>query len=292
MLLRVAHWSVRLASVKSILVTGASTGIGRACALHLANAGHRVFAGVRSEADVQGLRNAGSDLLKPVHLDVTRADHLDKLVQRIASDADCLFGLVNNAGVARGGPVEYLPIDEWRDQLEVNVVGQIAVTKAMLPLIRRGRGRIVFMGSISGKVATMMMAPYAASKFAIEAIGESLRAELRPFGIGVSVIEPGAVKTEIWAKGRETADRIEQDMPREAKDLYASHMAAIRKGIELQDRHGIGPEKVARVVERALFASRPKARYLVGLDARVQSAMVRLLPDRTREAIVRRFAGP
>ena len=278
--------------MKSILVTGASTGIGRACALHLANSGHRVFAGVRSEADAQGLRDDSSDLLEPVHLDVTRADHLDELVQRIASDTGGLFGLVNNAGVARGGPVEYLPVDEWRDQFEVNVVGQIAVTRAMLPLLRRDHGRIVFMGSISGKVATMMMAPYDASKFAIEAIGESLRAELRPFGIRVSVIEPGAVKTEIWDKGRKTAERLERDLPREAKDLYASHMAAIRKGIELQDRHGIGPEKVARAVEHALFAPRPKTRYLVGLDARVQSAMVRLLPDQAREAIVRRFAGP
>ena len=191
----------------------------------------------------QSLRHDGSDLLEPVHLDVTRADHLDELVQRIASDTGGLFGLVNNVGVARGGPVEYLPVDEWRDQFEVNVVGQIAVTRAMLPLLRRDHGRIVFMGSISGKVATMMMAPYDASKFAIEAIGESLRAELRPFGIRVSVIEPGAVKTEIWDKGRKTAERLERDLPREAKDLYASHMAAIRKGIELQDRHGIGPEE-------------------------------------------------
>ncbi len=195
------------------MVTGASTGIGRACALHLANGGHRVFAGVRSEADAEGLRNDGSDLLEPVQLDVTRADHIDELVEVIASETDCLFGLVNNAGVARGGPVEYLPVDEWRDQFEVNVVGQVAVTRAMLPLLRRGRGRIVFMGSISGKVATMMMAPYDASKFAVEAIGESLRAELRPFGIRVSVIEPGAVKTGIWDKGRKTADRLERDLP-------------------------------------------------------------------------------
>jgi NAD(P)-dependent dehydrogenase (short-subunit alcohol dehydrogenase family) len=203
-----------------------------------------------------------------------------------------LHGVVNNAGVARGGPIEYLPIDVWRDQFDVNVLGQVAVTRAMLPLVREARGRIVFIGSIGGKVATMMMGPYNASKFAIEAIGESLRQELHPWGIGVSVVEPGAIKTEIWDKGRETAHRLERELPPEAAHRYARHIAAIRKGIDMQERHGVGPEKVAEAVEHALFASRPKTRYLVGLDARVQSLLVRLLTDRSREAIVRRIAGP
>jgi short-subunit dehydrogenase len=162
----------------------------------------------------------------------------------------------------------------------------------MLPMIRQTRGRIVFIGSIGGKVATMMMGPYNASKFAIEAIGEVLRAELRPWGIGVSVIEPGAVKTEIWEKGRETADRLERELPAEAVDRYAAHIAAVRKGIEMQDKGGVGPEKVAEAVDHALFADRPKTRYVIGVPARIQSAMVRILPDRSREAIVRRFAGP
>jgi NAD(P)-dependent dehydrogenase (short-subunit alcohol dehydrogenase family) len=278
--------------MKSILVTGASTGIGEACALRLAGSGHRVFAGVRKESDATRLREKGTAHLVPVFLDVTDHDQIDALAEQIAKEAGALDGVVNNAGVARGGPIEYLPDDVWRDQFEVNVLGQVAVTRAMLPLVREGNGRIVFIGSIGGKVATMMMGPYNASKFAIEAIGESLRQELHPWGIGVSVVEPGAIKTEIWDKGRETADRLERELPAEAASRYARHIAAIRKGIDMQDRQGIGPGKVADAVEHALFAARPKTRYLVGVDARVQSLLVRLLPDRSREWIIRRIAGP
>jgi len=278
--------------MKSILVTGASTGIGQACALHLDAAGHQVFAGVRNEADAARLEERGSSRLHPVFLDVTDQDQIDAVAERIAKEPGGLSGVVNNAGVARGGPIEYLSVEVWREQFEVNVFGQVAVTRAMLPMIRHGSGRIVFIGSIGGKLATMMMAPYNASKFALEAIGEALRAELRPWGIDVSVIEPGAVKTEIWEKGRQTADQLERQLPPEAVDRYAPHIAAIRKGIDMQDKGGVGPEKVAEAVGHALFADRPKTRYVIGVPARVQSAMVRVLPDRQREAIIRKFAGP
>jgi NAD(P)-dependent dehydrogenase (short-subunit alcohol dehydrogenase family) len=282
----------RLTAMKTILVTGASTGIGEACAVHLAGAGHRVFAGVRKPADAKRLEDHGSSLLRPVFLDVTDEDQIKAVVEEITKEGGGLYGVVNNAGVARGGPIEYIPVDVWREQFEVNVFGQVAVTRAVLPLIREERGRIVFIGSIGGKLATMMMGPYNSSKFAIEAIGESLRQELQPWGIGVSVIEPGAVKTEIWEKGRETADQLEKELPSEAIVRYAPHITAIRKGIEMQDKQAVGPEKVAEAVEHALFAPRPKTRYLVGVSARVQSAMVRVLPDRPREAILRRIAGP
>ncbi len=278
--------------MKSILVTGASTGIGQACALHLAAAGHQVFAGVRSEADAKRLEDLGSSLVHPVFLDVTKQDQIDAVADLIAKESGSLYGVVNNAGVARGGPLEYIPVDVWRDQFEVNVFGQVAVTRAMLPMIRETRGRIVFIGSIGGKVATMMMGPYNSSKFAIEAIGEALRQELRPWGIGVSVIEPGAVKTEIWEKGRQTADQLEHELPSEAIERYAPHIAAVRKGIEMQDKGGVEPVKVAEAVDHALFAERPKTRYVIGVPARVQSAMVRVLPDRSREAVIRRFVGP
>ncbi len=251
-----------------------------------------MFAGVRSESDGDRLAKQGPSSLHPVILDVTDPGQIDAVADRIAGEAGGLHGVVNNAGVALGGPIEYLPVDVWRDQFEVNVFGQVAVTRAMLPLIRESKGRIVFIGSIGGKLATMLMGPYNASKFAIEAIGEALRQELRPWGIGVSVIEPGAVKTEIWEKGRETADHLERDLPPEAIDRYAAHIAAIRKGIDMQDKTGVAPEKVAEAVDHALFAPRPKTRYVVGTPARVQSVMVRALPDRSREAILRRFAGP
>lgn len=171
------------------------------------------------------------------------------------------------------------------------MLGQVAVTKAMLPLIRSARGRIVFIGSINGKVATMMLGPYCASKFAIEAIGESLRHELHPWHISVSVVEPGAVKTAIFDKSRREADDLERELPAEARTRYADHLAAIRKGIDIQDRHSVDPERVAKAVEHALFSRRPKTRYLVGTDAKFDSALVRCLPDRPREAVIRRFVG-
>jgi len=277
--------------VKSVLVTGASTGIGEACALRLDRLGHRVYAGVRSEEHARGLRRRGSDRIVPVFLDVTDQAQIDAAAKQIGGGGR-LDGVVNNAGIGRGGPLEYLPLEVWREQLEVNVLGQVAVTKAVLPFIRAAGGRIVFIGSIGGRVATMLMGPYNASKFAIEAIGESLRSELHPWGIGVSVVEPGAIKTPIWDKAREQADRLERALPAEARTRYARHIAAIRKAIEMQDRQGVSPDKVAAAVERALFSPRPKTRYLVGTDARVQALLVRWLPDRPREAIIRRFAGP
>jgi len=227
----------------------------------------------------------------PVFLDVTDQAQIDAAAKQIGGGGR-LDGVVNNAGIGRGGPLEYLPLEVWREQLEVNVLGQVAVTKAVLPFIRAAGGRIVFIGSIGGRVATMLMGPYNASKFAIEAIGESLRSELHPWGIGVSVVEPGAIKTPIWDKARQQADRLERALPEEARTRYARHIVAIRKAIEMQDRQGVSPDKVAAAVERALFSPRPKTRYLVGTDARVQALLVRWLPDRPREAIIRRFAGP
>jgi NAD(P)-dependent dehydrogenase (short-subunit alcohol dehydrogenase family) len=269
-------------AVKAVLVTGASTGIGQECALHLDHLGHRVYAGVRTEAQAQELRTSGAGRITPLILDVTDQAMVDAAAAQIARDGGKLNGLVNNAGIATGGPLEYLPLAAWREQFEVNVLGQVAVTKAMLPLIREARGRIVFMGSISGKVATMMLGPYCASKFALEAIGESLRHELHPWDISVSVIEPGAIKTPIWEKGRRNADVLERDLPAEARAHYARHIAAIRKDIDMQDRNSASPAKVARAVEHALFSPRPKTRYPVGADAKIQNARARWLPDRVR----------
>ena len=277
--------------MKTILVTGASTGIGEACALHLDRLGHRIYAGVRKDADAQRLRGGASERLVPVLVDVTDQAQIDAVAKQIGEEAGALHGLVNNAGIARGGPLEYLPIEEWREQLEVNVIGQVAVTKATLPLIREGAGRITFIGSIGGKVANPMTGPYNASKYAIEAIVASLRQELQPWGIHVSVIEPGAIKTAIWDKANDSADRLERELPEEAHERYARHIAAVRKMITFQDGQAVGPEKVAKAVEHALFASRPRSHYLVGTDARAMSALARLLPDRPREFAIRRFMG-
>lgn len=188
--------------VRAVVVTGASTGIGEATALRFDRRGWQVFAGVRSQTDAERLTAQAGSRLRTVMLDVTDEQMVGAAADTIRSAVGRggLAGVVNNAGVALGGPVEYLPLEEWRRQLEVNVLGQIAVTKAMMPMIRQGRGRIVFIGSISGRVAAPMMGPYSASKFALEAIAETLRHELRPWGIRVVLIEPGAVKTAIWDK--------------------------------------------------------------------------------------------
>jgi NAD(P)-dependent dehydrogenase (short-subunit alcohol dehydrogenase family) len=277
--------------MKAVLVTGASTGIGEASAQSLAAGGRTVFAGVRKEADAERLRGPN---LTPVLLDVTDEAQVEAVAAQITDEVGDagLAGVVNNAGVAYGGPLEYLALDEWRTQLEVNVVGQVAVTRAVLPLIRRGRGRIVFVGSISGRLGTVLMGPYAASKFAIEGLAESLRHELSPWHIAVAVVEPGAVRTAIWEKGRKKAAEVEASLPPEAHERYAAAMRSVLDGIEKSDKDGVDAGKVAEAIEHALFAKRPRHRYLVGPDAKVAGALSRLLPDKAKHAVMARIAGP
>ncbi len=278
----------------AILITGASTGIGRACALHLAARGNTVYAGVRRQADADSLgAEARGHALKPITLDVTDESGIEAAVEALSAELgdNGLAGLVNNAGVALGGPIEYLPIETWRTQLEVNVIGQVAVTKAFMPLIRLGKGRILFIGSAGGRVGTPMMGPYNASKFALEGIAEAFREELRPWGLKVVLIEPGAIKTNIWDKGREQADELEQSLGPEANERYGALYKALRKLVDRQDRSGIAPERVAKVVERALFSANPRARYLIGPDAKAMGVVARALPDRAKDALMRRASG-
>jgi len=272
----------------SILVTGASTGIGEACALHFDRQGWEVFAGVRRTEDGERLRSQGSDRLRTLLLDVTDPASIELAVKEITAVVGDggLTAVVNNAGVGFGGPVEYVPLDDWRRQFEVNVVGQVAVTQAVLPLIRRARGRIVFMGSIGGRVASPFIAPYAASKHAIEAIAEAMRHELAEWGIRVVVVEPGAVATPIWDKAESTADDIEAALPPEGLELYRESIAGLRKAIKFQARSGVDPTVVARVVERAVTSSRPAARYLVGRDAKLMAVLAHF-PDRARDVAQR-----
>jgi NAD(P)-dependent dehydrogenase (short-subunit alcohol dehydrogenase family) len=271
-------------AANNVLVTGASTGIGEACALHLDRLGWRVFAGVRKPEDGDRLRAAegASARLTPVQLDVTDEAQVASAMATIAEACgdDGLAGLVNNAGVARGGPVEGLPLDEWRYQLEVNLFGQIAVTKAALPLIRDAKGRIVFIGSIAGRVAAPLVGPYSASKHAIEALGATLREELLPWDIKVAVVEPGVIKTPIWSKATTSADELEALLDDEVKALYKDQLADIRASITKNDRKGVPASKVADAVEHALTSPRPKLRYLVGPDAKVAGNLARLVPDR------------
>ena len=276
---------------QSILVTGASTGIGEACAVEFDRLGWHVFAGVRRDEDGKRLQAKSSGRLRPVSLDVTDLASVDAVAKEIGEKVEGtgLTAVVNNAGIAVGGPVEYTAIDEWRRQFEVNVFGQVAVTKAVLPLIRRSAagGRIVFIGSIGGRMASPFIAPYSASKHAIEAIAESMRHELFGSGIRTVVVEPGAVRTPIWDKGRSSADEIEAGLPLEGLERYAEAIAGLRKGMEFQARTGVDPAVVARVVVRAVTSSRPAARYLVGRDAKVMGRLAGILPDSARDFIMR-----
>jgi len=274
----------------SVLVTGASTGIGEATAYRLADAGHEVFAGIRKDTDAERLQERGHGRISPLRLDVTREDDIRQAATTIADRVGDrgLGGVVNNAGIGKGGPLEYLSLDEWRMQFEVNVFGQIAVTKEMLPLIRRGSGRIVFVGSIGGRWANPFIAPYNSSKFALAAVAESLRNELHAFGIHVALIEPGSIKTPIWSKARNTTEELTKVLPPEGIERYGRVLETARRVVDFQERHGAAPIEVAKAIEHALTSRRTRPRYLVGNDAKVQAALVRLLPQRVRDEAVRR----
>jgi NAD(P)-dependent dehydrogenase (short-subunit alcohol dehydrogenase family) len=202
-----------------------------------------------------------------------------------------LAGLVNNAGVAMGGPIELIAIDDFRRQIEVNLIGQIAVTQALLPAIRRSRGRVVFLSSIGGLVANPYMSPYHASKFGIEAVGDSLRQELRPFGIHVSIVEPGSVATPIWEKARGTAEAVRARLTPEQEALYGARVGRMAEVVREVGERGVAPEKVAKVIAHALTARRPRTRYLVGADARAMVLLRKLLPDRIGDRLVSRATG-
>ncbi len=277
----------------AVVVTGASSGIGEACALRLDRRGFRVFAGVRKESDGAGLKKKASERLTPVIIDVTDDASITAAAFHVseAVGESGLAGLVNNAGIAVPSPLEFIALDDLRKQLEVNVIGQIAVTQAFLPLIRKGRGRIVNIGSIGGRIATPFMGAYNASKFAIEALTDSLRQELRPWGIAVSVIEPGAIATRMWDKGQATADEIEDKLPEQAHALYGGGITAMRKAADKQASGAVPPDAVAKAVWHALTAKTPQTRYLVGADARIQAIVARLIPDRMRDWLVAQQIG-
>ncbi|HEU4736488.1 MAG TPA: SDR family NAD(P)-dependent oxidoreductase [Solirubrobacterales bacterium] len=278
--------------MKSVLITGASTGIGRAAALRLDRAGWRVFAGVRRQEDAVSLRAEASSNLEPLTLDVTEADQIAAAAERIATavGATGLDGLVNNAGIAVPSPLETLPVDDFRHQIEVNLTGQVAVTQALLPQIRTARGRIVFISSIGGLIAFPLTGAYHAAKFGIEAVGDVFRQELRPWKISVSIVEPGSIATPIWDRGEQRADEIGERTP-EREALYGKSIAAYRKVIRDTAERGIPPEKVAEAIEHALDASQPKTRYLVGRDAKLQSPLRHLIPTRVFDRIVARVMG-
>ncbi|MBH0176688.1 MAG: SDR family oxidoreductase [Nitrospira sp.] len=272
-----------------VVITGASTGIGAACAVHLDRLGFVVFAGVRKVEDGETLQRQGeANRLIPLVLDVTNDVSIQQSRAIVAEHVGArgLFGLINNAGIAVVGPLEAVPIPDLRRQLEVNLIGQVAVTQMFLPLIRLARGRIINMGSIAGRAAMPLMGPYSASKFALEAITDALRLEVQQWGIEVSIVEPGAIATPIWDKSGKGATDLESATTPELRMLYADVIAGVRKVVAEAAKRAIAPDAVAQAVEQALTATRPKTRYLVGADAKFRALMVKFLPDRVSDTVL------
>jgi NAD(P)-dependent dehydrogenase (short-subunit alcohol dehydrogenase family) len=277
----------------AVVITGASTGIGRATALELDRLGFRVFAGVRKDSDAESVRGEGSERLEPLTIDVADEASIAAAAGTVAErigDAG-LAGLVNNAGIVVAGPLEGLPLDGLRRQLEVNVVGQVAVTQAFMPALRAARGRIVLMSSVGGRISIPFMSPYHVSKWGLEAIGDALRLELKPWGMHVVIVEPGAIATPFWQKGQDTANEVEGQMDPEVRDLYAEQIEAVRGAARKSETEGIPPERVAEVVAEALTSARPKTRYLVGRDAKLNARIRKIVPDRVFDRLISRELG-
>jgi NAD(P)-dependent dehydrogenase (short-subunit alcohol dehydrogenase family) len=274
----------------TVVITGASKGIGRATALHLDRKGFTVFAGVRSTADGDSLCKEASPRLQPIVLDITNTAHIAQAAETVRKVVgnNGLDGLINNAGIAVAAPLEFLPIDEFRHQIEVNLTSQLAVTQALLPSIRQAKGRIINISSVGGRIAGGMMGAYYASKFALEALTDAFRQELAPFGIQVVSIEPGGIATPIWDTSLGTADRIAAQMPAQGQEYYAKAFAGAKSFAQKTAKAGLPPERVAVVIEQALTARKPHTRYIVGLDAQIGVHILSKLPDRMRDWLMLR----
>lgn len=277
-----------MANAKTVLITGASRGIGRTTALQLADAGWNVIGGVRTDADAESLSAERPGRITTVKLDVTDAADIAALDAALPSTLDAV---VNNAGVVVGGPVEGVPIDELRRQFEINVFGQIAVTQAVLPRLRASKGRVVFISSVSGRISTPMTGAYNASKFALEGLGDALRVELRPWRIPVSLIEPAQTDTDLWRKADAAFDEGLATLTQEHRALYAKHATGFKRTIPISQKLASPADDVAAAVERALTSKRPRARYVVGVGPKIQAALMQVTPAVIGDPILRRLVG-
>jgi NAD(P)-dependent dehydrogenase (short-subunit alcohol dehydrogenase family) len=269
-----------------VVVSGASTGMGAATAKELARKGFHVLAGVRREVDADALRAEG---IEPHILDITVDSDVAAIADRVARDplGRPLRALVNNAGISVNAPVEALPIAEWRQVFEVNVFGHVAMTQALLPALRRSAGTVVNISSVGGKVALPTYGAYAGSKFALEAVSDSLRREVSGLGVKVVVVEPGAVKTEMLERGIANADRLKAGMTADHLERYGDLVAAISEQARSFGKDGVSVESAAKVIARAAAAPRPRTRYTIGRDAAILVRLARVLSDRFLDRVVR-----
>ncbi|MFC3350542.1 SDR family oxidoreductase [Streptomyces echinoruber] len=273
---------------RAVLITGASSGLGEACALHMSRVGYHTIAGVRRSEDGERLRAAATGRLTPVIIDVTDEKSIRAAVHEVTelTGEAGLWGLVNNAGIAVTAPLECVPVELLRRQLDINVIGQVQVIQGFLPLLRTGAGRIVNVSSGLGNVALPYLGAYAASQFAKEALSDALRRELAPQRIPVVVVQPGAVPTPLWDKMSEAGNRALESVPQPVQELYRNAFLGFMEANETSARSSrTTPGDVARVVFRALVAERPRTRYTVGRDAAGSRVLSRLLPDRALDRI-------
>jgi len=275
---------------KTIVITGASTGIGRACALHLDKLGFQVIAGVRTETDATSLQQASSDRLTTLHIDIAESDSILRATNIIETQLKSvgLYGLINNAGIVIAGPLEFVPIDALRSQLEINVVGHIAMTQALLPLLRQAKGRIINMSSVSGRVATPFLGPYAASKFALEALSDSLRIELHGTGVALSVIQPGPIITAFRQNAIDQFQSLVSENESRFGEFFAHELQRRSNSIKTPGIMNKSPEAVGKKVVHALESWRPRRRYCVTPSAYAGALARRVLPYAVVDAILRR----
>ncbi|MEU4164789.1 SDR family oxidoreductase [Actinoplanes sp. NPDC026670] len=264
-------------------MTGASTGMGAATAQELARQGFHVLAGVRRDRDADGIRSAG---VEPVILDITEPEQVQALAARVAADPRGLHALVNNAGIQVNGPVEALPLEQWRHVFEVNLFGHVAVTQALLPALLHNRGRVINISSIGGKAALPTYGAYAGTKFALEAVSDALRREVATLGVAVVVIEPGGVRTQMATRAIATAQQVAARMTPEQDQRYGGLVHAINALMDTGTASGLTADAAARVIATAVTARRPRTRYTIGRDAALITRLTRLLPDRTLDRIV------
>jgi NAD(P)-dependent dehydrogenase (short-subunit alcohol dehydrogenase family) len=268
----------------TVLVTGAARGIGRSLVTHLAAHGWDVIAGVRSEADAVEITTADPQRVSSVILDVTDAEQIAALEDSLPPQLDAI---INNAGIVVSGPMESVTADEWRRQFEVNVIGQLAVTQAVLGRLRDSHGRIVFISSLNGRLSMPLIGAYCASKFALEAAADALRMELSPWNIPVVLVEPAQTDTDIWRTADTMVDETAAGMSAEHRELYARHIAGLKKAIPMSQRMAVAPDKVSAVVTEALTARRPRARYVVGIGPKLQIGFMTRLPTPLRDRVLR-----
>jgi NAD(P)-dependent dehydrogenase (short-subunit alcohol dehydrogenase family) len=278
--------------MKHVLITGSTSGIGFALAEALAKHGYFVWAGARNPSSLESLAKKYPQRLRPIKLDVTKKEDIDSAYQEISSQADLRdFYLVNNAGLALGSPFESMPLAEWQALFDVNVFGLIQTTQVFLPLLRKSKGRIINIGSISGRVSTPYLSPYTSSKFAVRAITDSLRVELAPQKISVVLIEAGSIKTEIWQKSADKSKSLSKNIAEHLLPIYQQDIGRLTRQVEKIARTAMPIEIFTERLVKAITAAKPKPYYLIGKGVHLQMLLVWLLPTKILDRLLRQNLG-